>query len=168
MRARYGTPTALIISTVQVKEDPRLSRSTTPSVTLSPRIPAPGLQHRWGAMRPVRAFTGTAASGDEVGEIWVVDESDDLAGLITWVTVHPQHRGQGYALALHRAAAVIVGQLLLDTFALGTHAAYDGVSCDELRVWDRMICSPDWHVAFAACGQVLYNTLLRKETAACK
>jgi hypothetical protein len=126
------------------------------------RGPDPGLQPRWGAQRPVIEFIGMV-DGVDVGVIWVVAEPDPLAGLVAWVHVpRLEHRGRGYGLALHRAAAwSIGGRLLLDTIALGTHVAYDGVSTDELRVWDRMVCSPTaWYVRFAAGGQVIVADLV--------
>lgn len=117
---------------------------------------APGALHRWGSERPILAFAGfDAGSGEEVGFIRLVSDPDPLAGLVAWVYVHPHHRHRGYGLAMHRSAVAVVGRLLLDTSALGTHRAYDGVSPDEMRVWDSMVRSPDWYVFFAAAGAVL-------------
>jgi hypothetical protein len=130
---------------------------TVGRIALSPVIPAPPPQHRWGASRSVTAFA--ALDGDlVVGEMWIVSDGDPCAGLIVWVSVPDGLRGRGYGLAIHEAVAQKCGPLLLDTFALGTRLAYDGVSLDELGVWDRMVRSSDWHVGFAAGGKALYAT----------
>ncbi len=128
--------------------------ATLPAVVLTEREHGP--MYRWDAERPIRAFTATLPTGDPVGEIRVVGDGDDFRGLVAWVHVQTEHRGRGYGLAMHAVAAARLGApLLLDTVALGTHASFDGVSLDELLVWDRMVCDRDWHVSFARNGQLL-------------